>query len=116
MKIINVLSDDPNQSMNISLDDGSKIVLDLTYKSNQRGWFMTITWRGVVYCRNRRIVTSPNNLRALRNIIPFGISVVTSDNHEPVNLDDFTTGRAKFYILNSDDVAYAEGVIAAYAG
>lgn len=115
MKYINAISDDANQKMTVSMEDGSKAVLELTYKENQRGWFMSISW-GSFSIKNMRLVTSPNILRKFRNFLTFGICITTTDMLEPINIDDFSTGRASMYTLNAADIIEAESVITAYAG
>jgi hypothetical protein len=98
MKLIDAISEDANQNMVVSIDGGGKAVVDLAFKSSQQGWFMSVTF-GSFAIKNRRIVTGPNILRAFRNIIPFGFACITDDGNEPVTLDSFSTGKAKFYIL-----------------
>jgi len=49
-------------------------------------------------------VTSPNILRNYKNILPFGISIITEDGSEPFLIDDFSTGRVGFFVLNKEEV------------
>lgn len=107
MTLIDSITDQPNQKIGLILEDGSKISMSLIYRSNQQGWFYTI--EGVF--DNRRIVTSPNMLRAFRDILSFGLACATSDGYEPVFVDDFSTGRAKLYLLNAADLALVESEI-----
>lgn len=117
MKQITAISDDVKQNMSIVLDDGTKLVINLEYISSQKGWFMSLVYGTTLTINNRRIVTSPNMLRAFRNVIPFGIGCTTADQGEPIYKDDFSSGRSSLYVLNSDDVAYVEEtVIPAYHG
>ena len=110
MTLITSITDSANQTLGLLLEDGSKVTLNLTYKSNQQGWFYSLTW-GSISMNNRRLVASPNLLRAFRDIIPFGFACVTSDGYEPIFIDDFSTGRAKFYLLNSTDIGLVETTI-----
>jgi hypothetical protein len=117
MKQITAISDDANQSMSVVLDTGAKVALTLEYKSNQKGWFLSMVYDTVLTLNGYRITTSPNILRKFRNVIPFGIACLMTDKNEPIYKDDFSTGRASLYILNADDVAYVEEtVIPAYHG
>lgn len=108
MKLISSITKDANQIITLVLDDGSRMILTLVYKDNQQGWFYSISYGTVFNCNNRRIVTSPNMLRAFRDIINFGLACMSSDGYEPVFIDDFSTERAKLYILNSTEVQYVE--------
>jgi hypothetical protein len=116
VKLIDSITKDPNQIVTIVLEDGSRITLTLVYKENQRGWFSSISYGTIFNVNNRRIVSSPNMLRAFRGIINFGLACVISDGYEPVFVDDFSTGRAKLYTLNQTDVDFVETtVIGQYA-
>ena len=115
MKQITAISEDAKQTMSIILDDGKKVDISLEYISAQKGWFISLIYGSVLTLNGYRITTSPNMLRKFRGVIPFGIACSTSDKQEPIYKDDFSTGRASLYVLNSDDVAYVEEtVIPAY--
>ena len=107
MKQIKSFTNAPSQSWQIILDDGSMINFSMWYCDNQKGWFYSFSY-GTFVVHNRRMVTSPNLLRQFREILPFGFALLTTDNQEPVFIDDFANGRVSFYVLNSDDVAAVE--------
>jgi len=113
VRYISAISDDANQKMTVVMEDGSKAVIYLSYKENQQGWFMTISW-GSVVIYNIRLVTSLNILRKFRNALTFGICVTTTDMLEPINKDDFSTARAEMYTLNQTDMDAVEETIKAY--
>lgn len=103
-QIINFTAD-PNQNIIIVLDDGTSINMTLNYSAGQQGWFYSFNYNNGEYVvNNRRLVTSPNMLSQFSNIIEFGFALTTTDGYEPVFLDDFVSGRASFYILESQDV------------
>ena len=110
MKIITTLSNDAKQNIKLVLSDNSVADLTLEYSDNQKGWFYSITY-GTWSSYGRRLVTSPNALRAFRNIVPFGLACYTTDGYEPVDIDDFKNGRVKLYLLTIADVALAESYI-----
>ena len=110
MRLLDSITSDPNQSFKIALDDGTKVNFSLTYKQGQLGWFYSLTY-GSFQIKNRRIVNSPNMLRAFREIIPFGLACVVLDLQEPLYVDDFSGGRVELYILNPEDVAMVEANI-----
>jgi hypothetical protein len=107
---ITVLTDDPNQSMILKLEDGTMVDFNLNYYTEQRGWFYSLTYN-TFSLKNRRLVVSPNMLRNYRNVLPFGIACNTSDGYEPVFVDDFKNGRASFFLLNPTDVLAVESFI-----
>jgi hypothetical protein len=107
MTLINSITDKTYQALGLVLADGSKVSMLLRYVSNQQGWFYTLSY-GSFSVSNRRIVTSPNMLRAFRDIIPFGLSCTTTDGYEPIFSTDFSEGRAKLYLLTEEDMTYVE--------
>lgn len=112
MNQINVITDNPSQTMILRLETGQSINFDLFYSYNQSGWFFNLTY-GSFIINGKRIVNSPNLLREFRNILPFGLSCTVADKHEPVFIDDFKNGRAVLYTLNQSDVDQIESLIAA---
>jgi hypothetical protein len=113
MNLINTITDDPNQSMTLKLSAGDTVAFNLSYLESQQGWYYSLTY-GTFPLTMRRIVTSVNMLRGFRNLLPFGFACITSDGYEPVFKDDFSNGRAQFYLLNADDVTAVESLIAGY--
>lgn len=112
MTLITELSDSPNQNLKLPLGDGTTVDLTIRYVDNQRGWFYSVERAtGGFSALNRRLVTSPNMLRAFRKVVPFGLALATTDGQEPVFKDDFSNGRAKLYLLDEADMAAAEEVI-----
>ena len=84
----------------------------MEYRDNQRGWFYTLSYPAKGFQTvNRRLVASPNFLRAFRNVLPFGMTCKTTDGAEPILLNDFVSGRVSVYVLNTADVAKAEAAI-----
>jgi hypothetical protein len=111
MTLIDSITDQANQTIGLILDSGVKITMTLVYKSNQQGWFYSLSQGSVSLFKNRRMVASPNMLRAFRDVLPFGLACATSDGYEPIFADDFSSGRAKLYLLNAADLAIVESTI-----
>lgn len=112
MRLINEINTDPYQNFKFGLDNGAVVDFTIRYSDNQKGWFYTVSYAAKSFtANNRRLVTSPNMLRAFRNILPFGLALITSDGQEPIFQEDFVNGRAKLYLLNEADVTEAERVI-----
>jgi hypothetical protein len=107
MNKINSLTGDANQSMTLKLEDGTFVNFTLSYFSSQDGWYYSLSY-GNFSLSNRRLVVNPNLLRAYRNILPFGIACNTTDGYEPIFQNDFSSGRASFFLLNSSDVIAVE--------
>lgn len=108
---INQITNDPVQTQNLLLPDGTQIILGLQFTQQQYGWFFT----SVEYdtddflLQGIRVCNSPNMLHQWRNLIPFGIACYSPSNREPQFLQDFVSGNSVLYILTAAEVAaYAE--------
>lgn len=110
MKQITYFTNNANQKVVVTLDDGSSINFSLKYFENQLGWFYTLSYGNFIR-NSRRLVSSPNLLRAYRNILPFGLACIAVDGYEPTFLDDFSSGRVCVYILNAQDIIDVENDI-----
>lgn len=110
MRLLNNLTNDTQQILTIVLEDGTPIPASLQYISNQQGWFISLS-HPLLTLTNRRIVASPNMLRAFREIIPFGLACTTTDGYEPIYVDDFSSARASLYTLNKQDIIIVESTI-----
>lgn len=110
MTKIEIITSSPAQTMTLKLENGQSLQFSLRYSHNQSGWFYSFTY-GTYTLKNRRMVNSINMIRDIRNIVPFGLACLLTDKYEPVFIDDFETGRATLYTLNSDDVLTAESLL-----
>lgn len=100
--------------MSFVLDDGSRVSLSIQYKPQQIGWFADVTWQ-TFEVKGMRLTTSPNLLQKWQNIIPFGLSILTRGDVEPLNGTDFSDGTCTVYLLNAADVvAVGEAAFAGY--
>lgn len=115
MNSIGNLNASSKQNLNVSIGDGTVLILTFNFIESQQGWFLTFSHPKLIspanplgQINNLRLVNSPNMLRAFRNIIPFGIACVTKDGYEPGFVSDFINGRVFVYILNATDVAQVE--------
>lgn len=111
MKQVSIISEDISQVLRITVpSSGKKINVLLNFIEQQSGWFISFEYLNVVV-NNVRIVTSGNFLHQFKNLIPFGLSCVTEADQEPLLQKDFSSGRAKLYLLTSDEVKTYDGVI-----
>ena len=77
------------------------------FLARQEAWFFDFTYKDLtVNCS--KVVLTPNALRQFRKIIPFGIAFATEGFVEPFQITDFSSGRVKMYVLNSDEVKEIE--------
>ena len=115
MKLLNALTDKPNQNIVVVLDDGTEVSITLRFSANQKGWFYSVTY-GTFVDNNRRLVVCPNMLRQFRSILPFGLACDSNDGYEPIMVSDFATGRVSLYILTQADVQAIEDMISTAKG
>ena len=108
MKLIPPLTDSPFQRFGFVLEDKRKADFTLRYSSQQIGWFFDLSYEGDFTISGVRLVSSQNILRSWRNIIPFGLAVITREEGEPVRQTDLADGTVKLYILEGDDIDYIE--------
>jgi hypothetical protein len=107
MKQITELTNQPNQKYTIVLDNNETVDLVLTYSDNQQCWFCDINYKQDTFiCNGIRVVSSPNILHQWKNVIPFGIAIITNDKTDPYFINDFSTNRVGLFILNADDVDF----------
>lgn len=104
MKILTGFTSQPKQLLSFVLDDGSTVTMSMAYAQQQLGWFADFQWSNWSVT-GLRLTASPNLLRMEQRILPFGFAIVTSNNVEPLNLQDFADGTAQVWLLNADDVA-----------
>lgn len=114
MKLISIIGNGSYQVLRATTEIGKKIDITLRYVSLQQGWFMSFTY-GDFTANNIRVVTGGNIIHKFRNLVPFGFSCVTEIDQEPMLLEDFSSGRAKLYLLTQDEVTQYSEVISGQA-
>lgn len=107
MKQITTLTNSPKQRHQLVLDDNETVNFLLYYSARQQAWYFDFTYKETS-AKCLKAVLTPNALRCFRRTIPFGIAFDTNGYVEPFQLDDFSTGRVKMYVLNSEDVQTIE--------
>lgn len=113
MRQLTLLTADPKQTLKVLLDNGTRVTLTLQYSERQQGWFYDLSYGDYSY-KGRRLVLSPNMLRAFKDFLLFGLACFTTDGYEPAFRNDFSSGRVKVYLLSQDEIATVEQGIAAY--
>lgn len=114
-KQITIINDSNNQVMRFVIETANQTVdVFLRYIEQQQGWFISFDYLDFS-AKSIRVVTSGNFLHQFRNLIPFGLSCVVEGNQEPMLQQDFSSGRAKLYLLNSSEVQAFSEVISGQA-
>ena len=114
MQIISGITDAPCQIFSLAIPDGSTANITIAYRPEQQGWFFDLYWNAKspqFQILGRRITTFPNLLRQFETQLSFGLACVTSDGYEPLNLNDFQSGYATFYLLDQTDMATIESSV-----
>jgi hypothetical protein len=106
-QLISNLGDEADQLSKVVLADGSVVAFEFIYLPAIERWSFNfshpdLTVNSLILC------AGPNVLRDYRNIIPFGLSVLSTDGADPVYIEDFTSGRITVYVLDADEVANVE--------
>lgn len=104
---ITSITNQPRQQFRVPLDTGEQVEMSLYYLPTQYGWYYDFTYKDYTSNGNK-VVLSPNSIRNLRNILPFGIAFISQGVVEPYSLDDFYNERIIMFILNSEEVAQIE--------
>ena len=107
MQQITTLTNEPKQRHQLVLDNNETVDFRLYYSSRQQAWYYDFTYNDLI-CNCSKVVLSPNTLRQFRRIIPWGLAFDAEGSVEPFQLDDFSSGRVKMYVLNSEDVQIIE--------
>lgn len=104
MNVINNITDDSLQTSQLLLPDGSQVSLTIEFKPMQYGWFIQSLTYGNLTIQGRRIFVSPNILLQFCNQIPFGIACASTNNREPSQAQDFSSGNCILYLLTAAEV------------
>lgn len=105
--LINNLTNFADQLTNLQLADGSTASMELIYQGATERWVMNIVY-GTFTANGIGVCCYPNLLRQWREILPFGLACVSSNQTDPFNINDFASGRVQIYILTQADVAAIE--------
>lgn len=105
------VTNDAYQTQTLTLDDGTEIYVSLYFIPMQRMWvFETIQYEDIII-NSTTISNNPNILYQFKNVLPFGIACKSSDNREPMFIDDFQQGRSNLYLLTKEEVKQYEEIL-----
>ena len=105
------ITQDPLQKRILILPDATQITMTMYFVPMQFGWFITSMQYGNFTLKGLRISNQPNMLRQWKNLLPFGLACFSDQDREPSQLQDFSSGKSKLYILTSDEVAEYEAIL-----
>lgn len=107
---ITSITSNSKQRMEIPIEGGATLDFYLYYLPTQYSWYFDFTYENYSV-HGEKVVLSPNTIRHLRNILPFGISFLADGDIEPYSLTDFSSGRVQMFILNEQDIQEVEELI-----
>ncbi len=109
MRYIDKINDSAKQRLTIITEDGKSVDFNLYYAPTQEAWFFDISCAEESFTANGiKLVLSPNLLRQFKNLITFGLAVMSVDGFDPHYIDDFEKGRIQVYTLSTADVLAVE--------
>lgn len=113
MNLIDNLTDSADQVTTLQMPDGSVGTLELIFQASTSRWVFNFAHpqfpNGAL--KGQMLCVHPNILRNFKNLLNFGLAVVSADGQDPVNIEDFADGRVSLYILNEDDVDAVESTV-----
>ena len=108
--LINNLTNYADQVTVVQLSDGSSASIEFIFNGTTEAWTANITY-GNTTINSLGLCCYPNILRQWRNIIPFGLAIVTTDQTNPFDINDFASGRVLVYVLTQAEVAEIEATV-----
>lgn len=110
MVLIDNLSNAAVQETALQMPDGSTGVLALTYRGAIQRWTFdfTHTQFPAGAATGQMLTVHPNILRQWKNLLSFGLAVVSTTGTDAVSIDDFVNGAVLLYLLDAADVAAIE--------
>lgn len=108
MFILNNLTLGSNQTAAAVLADGTTVTFVFAYHAAVQRWAVDVSYQAFAI-KGKGLSTHPNLLRLYRNIIPFGLQVLTADGTDPFMPSDLAAGaggaQARVTIVVLDDTA-----------
>lgn len=113
MILIDNLSDAASQVTVVQMSNGTTGTLRLQYRPTIQRWTFDLTHAEFPggQIQGQMMCVHPNILRNFKNLLSFGMACVSNDGSDPVNIEDFASGRALLYILDASDVAAVESAL-----
>lgn len=99
MVLLQTLTNRPAQRVDVMLADGTIFSLTLYYRLSVQRWMFDVAYKSFV-SNGMSLCVHPNILRNWRQVIPFGLAILSSDGADPFNVEDFINGRISLYVLD----------------
>ena len=112
MLLIQGWTDDTDQTMRVTLPDGSLLTLELYFRQQQQGWFITQLLWNTFSLYGLRITNNVNLLLSWKNLLNFGLCCLTADGREPSLAQDFSSGSSNLYIVTSSELLQLDALLA----
>lgn len=103
--LIQQITDDSFQQQTLILPDGSSFLLQLYFMPMQYAWVITALTYKSFTLNGFRVSNSPNMLQQYCNQLPFGLACFSTQNREPSQQQDFSSGASQLYVLTAAEVA-----------
>lgn len=110
MDIITTITQYPNQQFTLVLENNETALMRLYYNSRMESWYFDLTYNDLTI-NGVKVVLHPNILRQFRNIIPFGLSILSESFVEPFEIECFSSARVEIGILNKEEVEEIEAEV-----
>lgn len=107
MKIVTSITAQPKQRFNVKLDNNEIVQFYFYYSSSQQAWYYDFEYNEYVNKANK-VVLTPNSIRQLKNILPFGFGFFATNNADPFQLESFVNGDCIMVMLNQEDIEAIE--------
>ena len=112
MNLLTGFTESAKQTITFPLTSGGVFELSLEFRPQQTGWFFDFAY-GTYVVRGQRLTLHMNILRQLRNVIPFGVAVVSSVGYEPQTQEALSDGSVSIYLFEDGELedveAYLDG-------
>ena len=103
MKQISTLSSSPRQKLNFITESGKTIDMTFRYLATQSRWVLDFSYENGFSVNGLAVVCSPNMLDKYRNMIDFGINVMSVDWQDPWSITSFSDGLCAVSVLNDEE-------------
>lgn len=107
MQELNVITDDADQNLIFPLPDGTSVQLEFIYRPGIQRWAMNVV-HPLLTIKGLMLSVQPNILRPWKNLIPFGIAILTATGLDPILATDFLDGSCTVNILSASEVQQVE--------
>lgn len=107
MKLLDNLTTDAYQQVTFTLPDGSLAQLQFNYLAGIQRWSVNVQ-HPLLTLNGVNLVVSPNILRQWKNLVPFGMAILSTTGLDPMNITDLSDGTILVEMLSADEVQLVE--------